>query len=48
MQPDYNKVNELLFRLLDNEINDSDFETLRNWLNSSREAKLYYYRFMED
>lgn len=48
MQLDYNNVNELLFRLLDNEISDSDFAKLTDWLNSSREAKLYYYRFMGD
>jgi len=47
MQLDYKDVNELLFRCLDNEISDSDFAKLTDWLNSGREAKLYYYRFME-
>ena len=48
MQMDCNNINELLFRLLDNEISDPDFAKLMNWLNFSEEAKLYYYRFMTD
>jgi len=48
METDFNHINELLFRLLDNEIGDEDFAELIDWLNSGREAKLYYYRFMGD
>ena len=48
MQMDFNEINELLFRLLDNDISDADFARLKDWLGSGSEAKLYYYRFMSD
>ena len=48
MKMDYNKINELLFRLIDNEINDSELNELTDWLNSSREAQVYYCQFMRD
>lgn len=41
-------INELLFRLLDNEITDQDFARLKNWVNSDPAAKDYYCRFMTD
>ena len=46
-QPLHN-MTELLFRLLDNDICDGDFETLSNWLESDIEAKRFYCRFMQD
>lgn len=41
-------INELLFRLLDNEISDQDFVRLEQWLRSDRQAKHYYCQFMEN
>ncbi len=48
MQPTQFDINELLFRLLDNEISDQEFLRLRGWLDSDMEAKRYYCQFMED
>lgn len=45
---DHHEINELLFRLLDNEISDEGLATLKAWLGSGPEAKGYYCRFMED
>lgn len=42
------EINELLFRLLDNEISDKGLITLKEWMNSDPQAKSYYCRFMED
>lgn len=43
-----NEINELLFRLLDNEISDADLLRLSNWLGTDPQAKSYYCQFMED
>lgn len=43
-----NEINELLFRLLDNEISDPDLLRLRDWLETDPQARVYYCRFMED
>lgn len=43
-----NHVNELLFRLLENDISDQDLLRLQRWLSTGQEARLYYCRFMED
>ncbi|MBN2511992.1 MAG: hypothetical protein JXB18_03535 [Sedimentisphaerales bacterium] len=41
-------INELLLRLLDNDISDEGLSTLRAWINSDPEAKRYYCQFMGD
>lgn len=41
-------INELLFRLLDNEISDREFSRLQDWLHADRGARHYYCKFMED
>jgi ferric-dicitrate binding protein FerR (iron transport regulator) len=43
-----NEINELLFRLLDNELCDSDLVRLNEWLQSDPQSRLYYCQFMED
>ena len=43
-----NEINELLFRLLDNEISDQEFAALKEWFRSDPQAREYYCRFMED
>ena len=48
MQPTQSDINELLFRLLDNEISDQEFVRLREWLDSDMGAKRYYCQFMND
>ena len=42
------KISELLFRLLDNEIIDEDFLKLKNFFSSEPHAKEYYCQFMAD
>jgi hypothetical protein len=41
-------INELLFRLLENEISDEDFASLKEWLCSDPKAVAYYYQFIHD
>jgi hypothetical protein len=41
-------INELLFRLLENEISDQDLARLKEWLRSDPEAIAYYYQFIHD
>lgn len=41
-------INELLLRLLDNDISDEGLLTLRAWINSGPQAKQYYCEFMAD
>jgi hypothetical protein len=41
-------INELLLRLLDNDISDEGLSSLRGWVNSSPRAKQYYCEFMAD
>lgn len=48
MQPTKSEINELLFRLLDNEVSDQEFVSLRQWLDSDVQAKRYYCQFMTD
>lgn len=43
-----NEINELLFRLLDNEISDSDLVRLNEWLHADPQSRQYYCQFMED
>lgn len=48
MPLDQYDINELLFRLLDNDISDRDFLRLKNWLDADEQAKYYYCQFMGD
>jgi hypothetical protein len=41
-------INELLLRLLDNDISDEGLSSLRGWINSGPRAKQYYCEFMAD
>lgn len=43
-----NQINELLFRLLDNELCDSDLVRLNDWFHTDTQSKRYYCQFMED
>ncbi|AQT69217.1 FecR protein [Anaerohalosphaera lusitana] len=42
------EINELLFRLLDNNISDNDYARLKQWFDADPNAKKYYCRFMVD
>lgn len=48
MIKDQDKISELLFRLLDNEISDEDFLKLKAFFSSDPKAKQYYCQFMSD